>query len=714
MLIIFYLYFLGEYMTAVITKMATTSSLGENFDAIHKKILNFDSGISKIDYFDTEPFMADLAGNLSHEIWDKVRNIATTEKIDNSSALTIYTINKLVEYSDYNPKDLGISLGTCNGGIQSLSDYYDDIDNGNDGENNLQNYPLYKQMYDVSKYFSIGGPRFSFNSACAASSAAIAYASEMIESGKAKAVIAGGSDPMSAWVYAGFNSLKTFNPKNATPYGMNYGLNLGEAATFFLIKDKAEALNNGDEIICEILGYGFSNDAHHPTAPDVNGNGISLAISEAIRTSGLDNEKIRYINSHGTGTNANDVAELKGIKQVFGDKLPLISSLKGYMGHNLGAAASTELALTLIGLQHNVLYANYEFSDYREETRNKKIFRNHIDLRNSKDRNFAFINNSAAFGGHNSAVIFNFNLDGDYSNKQRKDKKNKKNVYINEIVETTNEKVKSTKETTILGSDKPLKEFAPSLYQRRMNELSQLSIIAGDVAFKNHTSPLRNGLVFGTPLGSMNATTTYIDSIRKNGFGKASGIYFPDLVVNSTSGRVCRALDLKGYAASISSGGNEDLKSVEIAFEALKNDRSDILLVGSGIEGNDITSKIYGHLVKSHVVMAEMTNIYQPENSLLKVLNATSIQMNEEKMINLEQQLISTTEKQHDIKVVIISSKYISLSDDAKKIDYVESDGTGVQGIKYLLDTYNQPWSKCILVEINKNNEAVIVETEKI
>lgn len=700
-------------MTAVITKMAVTSSLGENEDEIHERIMKFNSGISTIDYFDTDEFMSSIAGNLNHETWEKVRKIAIDENVDNSSALTIYTVNKLLKNTRFNYQNVGLSLGTCNGGIQSMSDYFDDIDAGQSGKDNLKNYPLYKQMFDLSNYFGFEGPRFSFNSACAASSAAIAYASQMIESGKAKTVIAGGSDPMSKWVYAGFNALKTFNTQNATPYGNDYGLNLGEAATFFIIKDKEEALRDGDDILCEILGYGFSNDAHHPTVPDAEGNGISFAIREAIKSSGLESDQIFYINSHGTGTKANDVAELKGIEQVFGKNVPLISSLKGYMGHNLGAAASTELALTLIGLKNNVLYCNFPFQDYREETRNKKIFREHIDLSNQKTRDIIFINNNAAFGGHNSAVIFKTNLDNKYNTENSYKAIDEKSVYINYISESTTNELKNVNERIKLNPEKPLKEFDKLLYQRRMNQLSQVSIIAGISVFKDQTIPTRNGLIFGTPLGSMNATTKYSDSIRKDGFGKASGIYFPDLVVNSTSGRISRALNLKGYSASISSGGNEDFKSMEIAFEALKSNRADVILSGSGIESNSVTEKILGHPVKTDVVMIEMVNEFKPDTSILKVNEVRSYQVNATTR-KIVKKTVDNATKQDKTKVLLIAPNKINNFISSKNVDFILEDGTGVQGIKALLDSIAKKWDRVLILELSINNELTVLDVNSL
>ncbi|QYU58950.1 3-oxoacyl-ACP synthase [Weissella confusa] len=691
-------------MTSVITKMAITSALGEDEHGIHSNIMEYESGVSSIDYFDTTPFMANVAGNIDHQTWDKVRELAKTNNIDNSSALSIYTLEKLMKDTNEDVTEIGLSLGTCNGGIQSLADYYEQTDLGQNGDNNLRNYPLYKQIDDITDYFGFGGPRFTFNSACAASSAAIAYASQMIESGKVKTVIAGGSDPMSQWVFAGFNSLKTFNTKNATPYGENYGLNLGEAATFFIIKDKDQAIIDEDEILGEILGFGFTNDAHHPTAPDADGNGISLAIKEALRNSNVQASDVSYINSHGTGTAANDVAEFKGIQQVFGEKLPWVSSLKGYMGHNLGAAASTELALTLIGLKHNVLYSNYPFKDFREETRHQKILRKHLDLTQNVNRDFVFVNNSAAFGGHNSAVVFKVNLDGQYRHGDEVSNKNQNEVYINDIaIATTNSLQTASGKNTYFNNEKPLKEYNPDLYRRRMNELSQISIVAGSSISVENQTPEQKGLVFGTGLGSMNATTTYIDSIRNRGFGNASGIYFPDLVVNSTAGSISRALNLKGFAASISSGGTEDLKAIEIAFEALSLGKGNTIYAGSGVEKNRLTEQLLGHEIDSTAAMVRLSAEFDPSKTIGVITDANSFRNTN------THDLIQLVDKHLDKLIIIAPEKILSNFSKFEAVIYVQ-DGTGTQGIKALKDVTEEEWDLLNIIEISNDNEATIVK----
>lgn len=460
-----------------------------------------------------------------------------------------------------------------------------------DGTKDLNNYLFGKQTIDISKYFDLKGPRYTFNNACSASGTSVAYASQLIQNGEQQIMIAGGCDPMAEYVFAGFNALKALNKKVSTPYGENFGLNLGEGAAYFVIESKEVAIKRGAHIYAEILGYGSSNDAFHATAPDKNGKGIALAIKNCIKNSKIKLEDVKYINSHGTGTKANDSAEIKGIAEVFGKKLPYISSLKGYVGHNLGAAASVELALTLIGLTENTLYPNLGIDNCREGCKYNEIFKDKIVL---DDEDIVFINNNAAFGGHNIAVslIKRKNDRYDLADVAVKDSNA---VYIESYGYIEDGLYKGTTKTGhIVEQENPLREYKKEYYERRMNALAQNSIIAADLA-KEALFNKNVGLVFGTTLGSLNSTKKYIDSIQKKGLGGASSIYFPDLVLNSTAGKISKALNLKSYNASISSFGDEDMKALEIAFNALKNNYASTLLVGVGEEESELANKIIGN-----------------------------------------------------------------------------------------------------------------------
>ncbi|MRG90113.1 3-oxoacyl-ACP synthase (plasmid) [Limosilactobacillus reuteri] len=697
-------------MTAVIVGIGITSSCGESFAEIEQNVGKGKTGISNIDYFDTSELTCGIAGNLSKKIWKDVLQIADKNELDWSSSLSIYTIQRLLRsYNISRKQRIGLSLGTCNGGIHSLAEY---LDTSNDKF--LKNYPPYIQSKDIAHYFNFNGPKYSFNSACAASANAIAYGAEMINNGDADLVVTGGCDPMSEWVFAGFNSLRTFNSKNCMPYGEEYGLNLGEAATYFLLEDKDKAIKEGHRIYAEILGHGLSNDAYHPTAPDKDGSGISYAIKMALKNSDLKPEDILYINSHGTGTKANDSAEYRGFKTVFRNEMPFISSMKGYVGHNLGAAASTELAISLIGMNsQKVLYPNFNLTKYREDCNDEHILKKPYSLDGYEDINF--INNNAAFGGQNVAVIFHVNLEGKYSHSEKK-LKTQQPIYINNFGVASDKAYMTKHGIGILDDLRPLKKKYPKLYKRRMNMLTQVSIIAAKQTLQDQYS--NSGLVYGTPFGSLSSTLKYVDSIQKYGFKNASGAYFPDLVINSTTGHICQALSLKNYSSSISSGGDEDLRALIIAHNALNKGYASTMLVGAGQEETELGSKVLEREVNNHATFLSLSNKKMQE-TMAEVLSSGAIGFKNKKELlsiirsKIDEKVANGTK----IKVMIQNNSEIT---NDELISYFKNDSNisinsenfADSNFKAFVNHRNE--NRLLLVGISQVNDVSFADIKKI
>jgi len=181
------------------------------------------------------------------------------------------------------------------------------------------------------------------------------------------------------------------------------GFVLGEGAGMMVLETYESAVGRGAKIYAEIVGYGFSADAHHITAPDPEGNGVILAMTSALISAGIKPEDIGHINMHGTSTPLGDVAETNSIKKVFGDhayKLNL-NSTKSMTGHMLGAAGAAESVATILAIKNGVVpptinYKNPDPNCDLNYTVNEAV---------ARDLTYA-INNAFGFGGHNTSVIF--------------------------------------------------------------------------------------------------------------------------------------------------------------------------------------------------------------------------------------------------------------------------------------------------------------------
>ena len=184
------------------------------------------------------------------------------------------------------------------------------------------------------------------STACSAAGNAIMLGARMIKHGMADLVIAGGVDSLCRFTLNGFNSLRILDPDVCRPFDSSRaGLNLGEGAGYIVLSSEPLAP------YCRLSGWGNANEAYHQTASTPEGIGPGLAMTAALDCAGLDPQDIGFINTHGTGTQVNDLAESNAMLRVFGGGVPPFSSLKAYIGHTLGASEGIEAALVCKALE---------------------------------------------------------------------------------------------------------------------------------------------------------------------------------------------------------------------------------------------------------------------------------------------------------------------------------------------------------------------------
>ncbi len=585
----------------VITGVGIICAIGNNRLEVLTAIKNNKIGANKITQFSTEKLLTHIGAEIKNLDEKQFFNKEEIEHMDRTARLGIIAAKEAISDSGIKQplENVGLAFGTCNGGICSIENYgnIDEIP-----ETDFLKYTFYGQTSNIAKYFGISGPVNTINTACSASGNAIAFGSDMIRYGYADVMLAGGADALSISVYAGFNSLKALSAEPCSPYSIKTGLTLGEGSAFVILEDMERAIARNANIYSEICGYGLSNDGYHATAPDPEGMGICHAVKMAMENSGISKDKIKYINTHGTGTAANDAAEVKGLRQFFGnlfEEIP-ISSSKAYFGHNLGAAAAIEYVTTLLALKEMWLPATMNFTTPREECDLKNLITNKPQKMNEIPE--YFLTNNSAFGGNNCSIISrmtNFNSTTDKSENEV----NHRIAVIGAgmLVKGRLEKGAvdiNFSQFKISGDEFSLKEYNKELYTRRMNKLSQISIAAVDVAIKDAGINKQNideydiGLCYGTAHGSLKSAEKYLSNVMENGAEFASSIYFPDMVLNSTAGKIAKALQIKGYSSSISNGGNEGIYALLSAFHILKEKRQKYCIVAAGDEKSYLGSRI--------------------------------------------------------------------------------------------------------------------------
>lgn len=308
----------------------------------------------------------------------------------------------------YDAEKIAVCVGSCDNGTEfSIVGHRKYFENGSFDKN----YSLEIQSADyvatfISEKYELKGPSLAFETACSSSAGAIIKAAELIRSGIADAVIAGGIDIASDTVLMGFDSLEAVDSKITNPFSKNrHGITLGEAGAFFVLtKDSPE-----NAAAIELLGYGESADAYHMTSPDPSGDGAKRAMEKALKAAKIAPTDVDYVNLHGTGTKYNDSMEAKAVDSVFGEYKVPASTTKAITGHTLGAAGALEAAICYATIEnsYNSNFALLPVQVWDKEQDSEMPELNIIDKENNKINKEVKVclSNSFAFGGANSSLV---------------------------------------------------------------------------------------------------------------------------------------------------------------------------------------------------------------------------------------------------------------------------------------------------------------------
>jgi 3-oxoacyl-[acyl-carrier-protein] synthase II len=208
----------------------------------------------------------------------------------------------------------------------------------------------------IAKQLQLADTGLNINAACASSTLAVARGAAQIAAGQTEAVLVVGIDLVSEFVFSGFSSLQALSARASRPFDLQRsGLTLGEGGAALLLMSAERARREGRPVLGTLLGWGSANDANHITAPARDGCGLIDAIGQALGKAELAAESIAAISAHGTGTIYNDAMELTAFGQIFGERRLPVNSVKGAIGHTLGAAGAIEVVLGLQSLATGVL-----------------------------------------------------------------------------------------------------------------------------------------------------------------------------------------------------------------------------------------------------------------------------------------------------------------------------------------------------------------------
>jgi 3-oxoacyl-[acyl-carrier-protein] synthase II len=255
--------------------------------------------------------------------------------------------------------------------------------------------------HDIAAELGLGGRVTVLAGACAAGNYALGQALDLVRLGRAESVLAGGTDAFSRVAFTGFARLGALATEACRPFSADRdGLVLGEGAAMLVVESAAAAAARGAEPLAEICGIGLSGDAFHIVSPDPGGRGAARAMVAALLDAGVEPGEVGYVSAHGTGTPANDRAEVAAARTVFGPDGPPMSSIKALTGHGLGAASALEAVACVLALREQLVPPTWNFTTQDPDCA--------WDVIPNEPRELLLdvvLSNAYAFGGCNASVV---------------------------------------------------------------------------------------------------------------------------------------------------------------------------------------------------------------------------------------------------------------------------------------------------------------------
>jgi 3-oxoacyl-[acyl-carrier-protein] synthase II len=402
----------------VVTGMGALTPLGNSVEEFWKNLIAGVSGAVPITYFDTSAYDTHFACQL--------RNFKATDFLDRKSCQRMDPFSQYATISsDQAVADAGITIasedadrcgvvfGSGIGGMTTYDTQFKNLMQGGPGRIS----PFFIPMLipdiacgNISIKHGFKGPNYATVSACATASHAIGDAFRIVQYGDADVMICGGSEaPITPMGLGGFNAMRALSTRNDEPARASRpfdkqrdGFVMGEGGGALVLEELEHARQRGAKIYCEIVGIGFTADAHHITAPPEGGEGAVRSMRRSLKDAGITPDKVDYINVHGTSTPLGDISETQAIKTVFGDHAReiKISSTKSMTGHLLGAAGAVEAIAAILAVKHDIIPPTINYDepdpacdlDYTPNAAVKRVV--HYAL-----------SNTFGFGGHNATIL---------------------------------------------------------------------------------------------------------------------------------------------------------------------------------------------------------------------------------------------------------------------------------------------------------------------
>jgi len=404
----------------VVTGVGLVTPLGTGTDLTWKNLIEGKSGIRRISHFDAEA--TGMACTIAGEVTDF--DVGTYINRKDARKMDIFFLNQKAAYemalkqsgleiTEANADRVGVAIGSGIGGMPAIERTMRAYEKG--GARKISPFFIPMTIINmasgwVSMLTGAKGPNVATVTACATATHAIGDAFEIIASGKADAMLAGGTEAcICELAVGGFSASRALSTRNDEPERASRpwdvdrdGFIMGEGAGILMLESLESAKARGADILAEVSGFGMSSDAYHITTPSPRGEGGGRCMKMALDRAGINPEDVDYINAHGTSTPAGDICETQGIQDAFGAHAEqlMVSSTKSMTGHLLGAAGGIEAAFSVLAVRNGIVPPTINL-----ENQDAACPLDYVP-NEARDANInVAISNSFGFGGTNASVV---------------------------------------------------------------------------------------------------------------------------------------------------------------------------------------------------------------------------------------------------------------------------------------------------------------------
>jgi len=560
-----------------ITGMGIISAMGNGVADTLQALQQAETGIRPLTLFPC-PFEAPLPVG-------EVRHLPTGEEdVPRTHQLALAAAREALADGQQVP-DMVI-MGVTTGGMLSTENYMKE----GHRQPRFSRYHSAGSVADqVAKACGCRGPVMTVSTACSSGAVGIKLALEILRRGAARRVLVGGADSLCRLTYYGFNSLQIVDRAGARPMDRDrHGMSVAEGAAMLFL---TAADHPPAEAVAEVLGGGLSCDAHHPAAPHPEGRGAQEAMRAALEDAGLEPGAVDYINLHGTGTVENDLSEACALKNVFADRLPPVSSVKGSFGHTLAASGVIEAVVAALCIREGFLPANVGWR-HQDETIgfNPLITPRHQPVK-------TVLSNAFGFGGNNAALVF-----ADAGRRKAiKATPSERTLTVGAYACITGAGgTSATLERFFQGAScqgtlaaERLTEGLPPRSVRRMKRLARMALGLATRTMEKAglTAPPRD-VYFATAWGALSETHDFLDKLYASNEFYTSPIDFVGSVHNAAAGQVAMRSKARGPNVTMT-GDDASFEQALTAAHYLAANGQHPVLVGGADEMHPVFSALF-------------------------------------------------------------------------------------------------------------------------